>query len=173
MDFSPRRTSMLFRTRPREAAAAFVHPLDPQPRTAILVPGFRSTRSVRIFPHGWDRASKKFAPAAVAATFQQLAALRKERVELTHAVICLAWHRHDLLTPQKSDLLWESFGVPIFEQYLGPGNVLLAFECQAHSDFHATPGYSGPILEGKRCPCGSHLPLCSMTRDPLMLRPTG
>ena len=163
---------MLFTTRTREVAAAFVHPLDPAPRTAVLVPGFASTRTVRVFPNGWDNAAKKFAPAAVAGTFDQLLALAHDGSQFTHAIISLAWQRDDLLTRHQSDFLWEAFGVPIFEQYLGPGNVLLAYECEAHGDFHATPAYTGPILKGRRCACGIDLPTCSVNREALVLRAT-
>src|SRR6266550_1450214 len=101
----------------RKAAASFVHPLDPAPRTAILVPGFRSSRSIRAFPQGWDDAARKFAPAAVAGTLEQLLSLADQGVPLTHAVICLAWHREDLLTASQRAFLWNVFGVPVFEQY--------------------------------------------------------
>src|SRR5438309_12054932 len=92
-----------------QAAPSFVHPLDPAPRTAILVPGFQSSRSIRIFPHGWDNAARKFAPASVAGTLDQLLSLADEGVQLTHAVICLAWHREDLLTPSQRAYLWNAF----------------------------------------------------------------
>jgi hypothetical protein len=163
---------MFFTTRKRETASVFVHPLDPTPKTAILVPGFVSTRNVRVFPHGWDNAAKKFAPAAVAGTFDQLLALADKGGQFTHAVINLAWHRDDLLTQHQSDQLWDAFGVPIFEQYLGPGNVLLAYECEAHGDFHATPAYTGPILKGRPCACGNDLPTCTVDREALVLRAT-
>ena len=36
--------------------------------------------------------------------------------------------------------LWQGFGVPIFELYLGPDNGLLAAECGAHEGWHLEPG---------------------------------
>lgn len=141
-----------------KTAPSFVHPLDPAPRTAILVPGFQSTRSIRVFPHGWDDAARKFAPAAVAGTFDQLLSLAGQGVQLTHAVICLSWRRKDLLTASQRELLWSAFGVPVFEQYLGSDNVLLAFECGAHASLHATPAYNGVTYSHSRCPCNTDLP---------------
>lgn len=164
---------MFLPLRSRKAAASFVHPLDPAPRTALLVPGFQSTRSIRVFPQGWDDAAKKFAPASVAGSFDQLLSLADEGIQLTHAVICLSWYREDLLTASQRAFLWNALGVPVFEQYLGPDNVLLAFECSAHAALHATPAYTGPTFDQFRCPCGTGLLTCFAPHGALALRPTG
>lgn len=144
---------MLSLIRPRGPAVPFVHPLDPAPRTAILVPGFQSTGEVRVFPGGWDRAAESFLPAAVAGTFDQLLAVAERGVRISHGVICLTWDSDSLLSAHQRDLLWDALGVPIFEQYLGPGNVLLAYECEAHKGLHATARYKGPTIEAA-CDCG-------------------
>ncbi len=143
----------------RASGAAFVNPLEPAPRTAILVPGFKSKRNTRVFPDGWNRAAAEFEPAAVAGTFDQLLALADHDVRLTHAVICLAWDVDDLLSEQQRDALWSALGVPIFEQFLGPGNVILAHECAAHAGLHTTLEYSGRSLDTGICACGSTAPL--------------
>lgn len=145
---------MFFSFRPNVAVAAFVHPLDPQPRTAILVPRFRSTRTTRVFPNGWDRDAVLFRPEAIAGKFNQLLRIADAGVQLTHAVICLTWNVQHLLTDAQRDILWEAFGVPAFEQILGPGNVLLANECDAHTGLHITPAYKGPMIDVARCACG-------------------
>jgi|SRR5579884_2023891 len=163
---------MLIRLRLHKAAVSFVHPLDPAPRTAILVPGFESTRSIRVFPRGWNDAVRKFAPACVAGSYRQLHELAGQGIQLTHAVICLCWDKRDLLTPGQRDFLWTAFGVPVFEQYLGRGNMLLAYECEAHSALHATAAYSGPTLDQYRCPCGSILRSCFAPQEAMALRPT-
>jgi|ERR1051326_5205564 hypothetical protein len=164
---------MLYSLRSSKAAASFVHPLDPAPRTAILVPGFQSTRSIRVFPEGWNDSARKFAPASVAGTLDQLLSLADEGVQLTHAVICLAWDREEFLTPSQRGFLWNAFGVPIFEQYLSPQNVLLAFECDAHTALHATPAYKGPTFDQFECACGTALLTCFAGHGALALRPTG
>jgi len=164
---------MFLPLRSQKAAASFVHPLDPAPRTAILLPGFQSTRSVRVFPNGWDEAARRFAPACVAGTFDQLRSLANQGVQLTHAVVCLSWHREDLLTATQRAFLWNAFGVPVFEQYLSPANVLLAFECDAHAALHATPAYTGPTFDRFRCPCGTVLLTCFAPHGTPALRPTG
>jgi hypothetical protein len=148
---------MLLRFPRRSGAnARFVHPLAPPPRTAILVPGFHSTRLVRVFQEGWSPAAEKFAPAAIAAPFDDLLALADAGVRISHAVIPLAWDPSNFLTAEQRETLWQAFGAPIFEQYLGPRNVLLASECEAHQSLHVTPAYTGPVSRCK-CPCGSNV----------------
>ena len=154
---------MLLSLRLRGNGAAFVHPLSPPPRTAILVPGFQSAGDLRVFSQGWDHSVERFAPAAVAGTFEQLLGLVRCRLNLTHAVICLSWTYDGLLSAAQRDLLWTGLGVPIFEQFLGPGNVLLAYECEAHGGLHTTSAYTGPTVDGF-CECkkglrASFLPL--------------
>jgi hypothetical protein len=145
---------MFFSFRPNAAAAVFVNPLDPPPRTAILAPRFRSTRTTRVFPNGWDNEVARFSPGAIAGTFDQLLAAADAGVQLTHAVVCLSWDIDNLLTDAQRDRLWEAFGVPVFEQILGPDNVLLANECDAHAGLHLTPAHAGMRADVARCACG-------------------
>jgi len=43
--------------------------------------------------------------------------------------------------------LWQAFGVPIFELYLGLDRSLLASECDAHEGWHLAPGIGSTALE--------------------------
>jgi hypothetical protein len=43
--------------------------------------------------------------------------------------------------------LWQSFGVPIFELYLGLDQALLGAECEAHEGWHLAEGISPMTLE--------------------------
>jgi len=43
--------------------------------------------------------------------------------------------------------LWQSFGVPIFELYLGLDQTLLAAECEAHEGWHLAPGIEPMTLD--------------------------
>ena|SRR5579884_1248203 len=145
---------MLFGLR-RASGATFVHPLDPAPRTAVLAAGFQPSRSIRIFPKGWDKSAEKFAPAVIAGTFDRLIALAG-RVQITHAVICLAFDPRELLSDAARHKLWVEFGVPVYEQLLGPGNELIAYECDAHRGLHL----AGAPDDGRDvCPCGSGVPM--------------
>jgi hypothetical protein len=139
---------MWFSLRSREPHPVFVHPLDPTPRTAILVPGFRSTRRIRVFPDGWTEACAKFSPGAIAGSFDRLIQAADLGASPTHAVISLSWDMNHRLAPHLRNTLWDRFGVPVFEQVLGPGNALLAYECEAHTSLHATAEYRDG-LEGQ------------------------
>jgi len=44
--------------------------------------------------------------------------------------------------------LWQSFGVPIFELYLGLDQTLLASECEAHEGWHLAAGIEPMTLDG-------------------------
>ena len=133
---------------------AFVHPLDPPPRTAILGPRFRSSRIIRVFPRGWNKQTAKFAPSVIAGTAARLLAAAEAGARPTHAVVCFTSSTRNLLSNAQRDLLWEVFGVPIFEQILGPNNVLLASECEAHTGLHLTPAQSAPASSLAHCACG-------------------
>lgn len=43
--------------------------------------------------------------------------------------------------------LWQTFGVPIFELYLGLDQTLLASECEAHEGWHLADGVACTTLE--------------------------
>lgn len=43
--------------------------------------------------------------------------------------------------------LWQAFGVPIFELYLGLDQSLLASECEAHEGWHVVRGVDSTTLE--------------------------
>ena len=112
-----------------------------------------------MFLSGWSQEAEKFAPGSIAGPFPLLFSLTRSKIALTHAVICLAWDPQDFLTADQRELLWSSFGVPVFEQYLGPGHVLLACECEAHAGLHVTEQYRGPVCSRSRCLCGSSAPI--------------
>lgn len=149
---------MLLRFFRSASGAAFVHPLEPAPKTAILVPGFRETRSIRVFPGGWSAGCRRFGPAAVAATFPQLRDLSHRDVRFTHALVVLSWSFDTTLTPAERDFLWDAFGAPIFEQVLAPDNSLLAYECDAHDGLHLLRPNHNTITLVQFCSCGSPLP---------------
>jgi hypothetical protein len=157
---------MVVRIRRPFQGAHFVHPIDPAPRTAILVPGFRETRLVRIFPQGWNERAKRFRPASIAGPLEQLASLAREGWPLEQAVIVFTYAGGPGVSPRDREALWQSFGVPVFEQYLGPRNKLLATECDAHGGLHVVSSLvlsmvsscEGFPLEHEVCPCGNPAP---------------
>jgi hypothetical protein len=152
------------RYRPRNLAARFVHPIDPVPRTAILVAGFRETRVVRVFSRGWDDRAARFRATAVAGPIEQLRRLLTANVRLEHAVIALSYPGDRPLSPWDREVLWRALGVPVFEQYLDRKNRLLAMECDAHSGMHVVSGCAGLDVESDVCPCGNRTPRLSRAK---------
>jgi hypothetical protein len=132
--------------------------MDPVPRTAVLAAGFRETKQVRVFPHGWDSRVERFNPASIAAPYEELLRISTLGVKLQHSVIALTRDGDPGLSYDDRDLLWRALGVPVFEQRLGPRNELLAMECDAHAGLHVVNGFSTDRLEREVCACGSRIP---------------
>lgn len=57
-----------------------------------------------------------------------------------HAVFVLTSCGDRPLTDVLRVVLWQSFGVPVYELLIGPRGVLLASECEAHDGLHIEPG---------------------------------
>jgi len=153
--------------------SVFRYPLDPAPRTAVLAACFRQARfparsPIRVFPHGWSEEVSAFAPAAVAASREQLfglAAVDRPPV-FSHALIVLDSPGDAPLSMGEREVLWRAFRVPIFEQIIGPRGKLFAAECEAHDGLHIeTPGllwadlkWPGYRLDPAPCGCGRKTP---------------
>jgi hypothetical protein len=155
---------MFVRIRRPSKGATFIHPIDPAPRTAILVPGFRETRLVRIFPQGWNDRAKRFDPGSIAGPLEQLQSLARAGWPIEQAVVVFTYDGGPGISAQDRESLWQAFGVPIFEQYLSPTNMLLATECDAHSGLHVVSGCEGFPLDYDVCACGNPEP--RLTRGP-------
>ncbi len=141
------------------AARPFIYPAGGNPRIALLAPGFRTTRSIRLFSGPTDPALSVFDPDALAGTPSQLRriALASSPLHLRNAVIALTYEDGEALRDEDRDLFWSVFGVPVFEQYLTRANELIASECEAHDGLHAV----GPAarraawtIETRPCACG-------------------
>jgi hypothetical protein len=155
---------MVVRIRRPSKGATFIHPVDPAPRTAILAPGFRETRLVRIFPEGWNERAKRFDPGSIAGPLEQLRSLARDGWPLEQAVVVFTYAGKAGLSPLDRESLWQAFGVPVFEQYLSPANKLLATECDAHSGLHVISSCESFPLEHDVCACGNPAP--RLTRGP-------
>jgi hypothetical protein len=171
--------------------AAFVFPISPAPRTAVLVPWFRQgtfsrairSNPIRIFEHGWCSEAAAFQPAAIAATYAQLEALMTGAVSppiqpfigksgnswLTHAVIVLLKPRDALLAEEQRERLWRAFRVPVFQQIIGNSGELLAAECEVHDGLHiVSPRFKTQreAVSREPCPCGRQTPRVGVVQQP-------
>ncbi len=168
----------------------FEYPIPPAPRTAVLVPWFnqkrfdrnrfdkskfgKSGQPVRVFADGWSPEAVAFAPAAVAATLEQLCPLDRQAIpSLTHALIVLCRPGADRLTEEDRDRLWNTFRVPVFEQVIGKSGELLAAECEAHDGLHLESSrlpLENEYMDASPCPCGRKTPRIGGTQGAALLR---
>jgi hypothetical protein len=130
------------RRRPRK-----VHwPAGPAQSIAVLLPGFEQAAGVRPSRCGWTWLARRFRPTSVAAPVNRLRELAGAVLAgeipappLDHLVIAFTGVRHGLLSEEDRDLFWRAYRVPVFEQLLGLGGELLAWECEAHAGLHLVP----------------------------------
>jgi hypothetical protein len=141
---------------------ALVYPIQPPPKTAILVPWFRSSGVLRVFRDGWTEEAAAFAPRAIAGTLAQLDALTGMRIpSLSHAVIVLTHPGEPRLTESDHNRFWFAFRVPVFEQIIGERGELLAAECEAHGGLHIeseNPPLGEMKIDDSPCGCGRKTP---------------
>ena len=150
---------LTIRIRHPRAGARFIHPLDPEPRTAILVDGFEESKRVRVFPHGWNVDAARFHPTSLAGPVEQLRIAARAGFELEHALVAFTYEGSSGLSHPDREWLWDAFGVPVFEQYLSAENQLLAMECDAHSGLHVISGCTDLDADYDACACGRALVL--------------
>ena len=144
--------------------ACFLGPVSPEPRTAVLLRGFRASGSVRVFPQGWCEEAAAFRPAAIAGSREQLTALLKTPPpSVTHALIRLLRPGENLISDVERDRFWRAFGVPLFEQMVDRSCRVIARECDAHDGLHIAPevewesdelSLDGYRLDESPCGCG-------------------
>ncbi len=144
--------------------AYFIHPSDTSARTAILAPGFRATRLVRVFPQGWNERARRFRPGSIAGPLEVVRNLARDGWPIEQAVVVFTYAASPGIPTPDRECFWRAFGVPVFEQYLSPKNRLLATECDAHSGLHVVSGCEAFPLEHDPCPCGNPAP--RLTRGP-------
>ena len=128
----------------KTATARKLHyPLPTNPRLAILCRGFRQSWRVRIFPEHQAPELARFHPEALAGPVDTLRALARS-VEagylwlppLREAIVAFTGILEGPLTEEDRDLLWRVFEVPVFEQFRGFDQELLAAECEVHQGLH-------------------------------------
>lgn len=66
-----------------------------------------------------------------------------------HAVFVLTQCGHSPLTDVLRVSLWQAFGVPLFELFIGSRGRLLASECEAHEGWHVEEGINFSLLHRK------------------------
>jgi hypothetical protein len=114
----------------------FLYPLTPSPKILMLLEGFQRSSSIRnVFDLDLSDAasSKADTLAAPVGTLRAMAAIAGPQ---RYPVVAFTGVRHGILTEADRELFWKSFRVPVFEQFLGLSNELVAGECEAHDGLH-------------------------------------
>ena len=150
---------------PSNRAQPFCFPLPTPARIALLEPGFRTGPNmcecaVDDLP-GWAPEALVL-PLGMALTL----ANRKQHglfdlPSLNKAIVVLTSLDDTPLAPRHRDLLWQSFGVPVFEQLRGADGAVIARECEVHDGLHiiaaSLPNLRGEIVTD-HCACGAETP---------------
>ncbi len=80
---------------------------------------------------------------------EQSAAKFLDTSSIDRALVVTTHYGTDPLTDLVRVTLWQAFGVPIFELYLGLDNGLLCAECEAHEGWHLAPGVDCEFLDDR------------------------
>ncbi len=119
------------------------YPIRPLPRLAVLGTRLKSDGDVREFTGPWSPALERFRPQALVAPVPVLLALADfiqhrpaSLNSLTHPIVALSGPFYGALSTQDRDRLWRTWQVPVFEQFRGCHDELLAWECEAHCGLH-------------------------------------
>jgi hypothetical protein len=153
---------------------AFQFPLPVTSRIAILGDGFAAGRSTRQFGLSDFAALQLWAPEALAAPLGTALSLADRKLRglpsltsLRTALVVLTDIAGDTLAEDSRHMLWQAFGVPIFEQLRGEHGRVIARECEVHDGLHMDPAaavteeFSGDLSGGlvnEQCECGAETP---------------
>lgn len=112
-------------------------------RTAVLSGGFEQTAAVRSFTYQPLEELREFEPETLAGPLARLShlaeALRAKKIalpSLTRGVVVFTGLKHGSLKQAHREILWRAFQVPVYEQFRGFGQELLAWECEARDGLH-------------------------------------
>lgn len=124
-------------------AESFRFPLAGPVRLALLEGTFRPDKDMREFTADDLNWLQSYAPEALVAPLDLALSLadrrRRGRFDLPSlktAIVVLTSFDSTPLADRHRDLLWQAFGVPVFEQLRGWDGAVLARECEVHDGLH-------------------------------------
>lgn len=79
---------------------------------------------------------------------QRVEASTLELSSVDHAIFSLTQCGGEPLTDVLRVVLWQAFGVPIYELFVGRGGIL-ASECETHDGWHVEPGATFRVSDGE------------------------
>jgi hypothetical protein len=156
----------LLRFRRSDSRPRFVVPLPAARPVVVLDPAFHRSPGVRYVDPSGEAASveiRALKPATLAGSSETLLEIvsRPDPVMPTHTIVVFTRGGEPCLSEASRDRLWAAYGLPIFEQVLGPDGTLLAWECEAHDGLHlarTAEAATGALIEYYPCDCGESAP---------------
>ncbi len=122
-------------------------PVSPTLRLAQLSPGPKFAGVEPLVLKRWSDLAA-FEPNVVVGTLSEMQRLAEQHVSsIDRALVLLTSFGSKPLNDVARVGLWQAFGVPIFELFLGLDQSLLASECEAHEGWHLSPGIEPLALE--------------------------
>jgi hypothetical protein len=141
------------RRRGSKALIVLPFPVSPTLRLAQLSPGPKFAGVEPLVLKRWSDLAN-FAPNVVVGSLIEMQRLAEQRKadgldvsSIDRALVLLTSFGSKPLSDVARVGLWQAFGVPIFELYLGLDQTLLASECEAHEGWHLSPGIDSVTLE--------------------------
>ena len=130
----------------RSRPQVFHSPLEHTPKTAVLMPGFEQTSTVKTIARNWTQSLRRFGASALAApisVLREMAATielgQQEAHPLKHFVVSFTDGDYGELREKDREQFWSVFQVPVFEQRVGFDGRVVAYECEAHDGLHVMP----------------------------------
>jgi hypothetical protein len=125
-------------------------------KAAQITPAAVLFDSVQLFePQRWSELAR-FKPGVLIGCWRDLHVLAEQvalgKLELAtvdHAVFVLTDWGSTPLNDTVRVILWQAFGVPVYELLVGTTGMLLAAECEAHEGWHIQPGATFSAIEHK------------------------
>lgn len=175
--------------RMRAQPQQFIFPLAGPVRVALLEEGFRTDANVCTYSPDDMVPLRSYAPEALVAPLDLALSLadRKRRgildlPSVRTAIVVFTSFEESPLIDDYRDLLWQAWGVPVFEQLREPDGTIIARECEVHDGLHfVTP--QDEVLRGRPeleivsgvCECGAETPQLrrstSSSRESVPIRP--
>ncbi len=122
-------------------------PVTPRLRVAQITPSCAAFDAVEVFPCEEWSALEAFSPHVLLGTVADLRRVHEftQRngfglASVDRAVFVVTRCGDQPVDDISRVILWQAFGVPVFELFIGLRGVLLASECDAHEGWHVEPG---------------------------------
>jgi phenylacetate-coenzyme A ligase PaaK-like adenylate-forming protein len=111
---------------------------------------------VEYFPSDRWPELEEFRPQVLAGStgeLQKLAQCVQSRAfdlsSVDHAIFAITVCGEEALSDRTRVVLWQAFGVPVYELLVSANGTLLGSECEAHDGWHVEPNVRFAIIDGK------------------------